>query len=238
MIYKVMTNHFQNVSYKKHFHSTYSISLILDGECDILIDSKRYGVSKGEIRVINPFELHEITKSSWTHKNLVLDMDFVSKVLGQKVVFKNVIKDKKLAYFLQKREMSLSDTEEFLKLLDKNYSLKDSVLKEPNSSKLQKALCYIKKNVNTQELNVEKVAKYVGFSKYHFIREFKKEMGVTPYQYIHNLKINNAKELLLSSKSASLVAFQCGFADQSHFIKIYKKFYGHTPSKVSNNLLS
>ena len=95
----------------------------------------------------------------------------------------------------------------------------------------------MQKIANEDDINVEKIAFYAGFSKYHFIREFKKEFGLTPYHYIHNLKIDNAREMLKNGTPLSQIAQICGFSDQSHFIKIYKKFYGHTPSKVSNNLL-
>ena len=233
-----MINSFKDAVYETHFHSTYSISLVLEGKCDIVIEGKRYKILKNDIRVLNPFDFHSIKKSSWVHKNLIFKRDFIFEVLGKEAVFQNVIKDKKLASFLSKGELNPLDMREFIKILYHKYALKDKTLKIPESKKLQKAISYIEKNANIQDITIEKVAKYAGFSKYHFIREFKKEIGLTPYRYIHNLKINKANELLRSQRPPSLVAFECGFVDQSHFIKIYKKFYGHTPSKVSNNLLS
>ena len=227
-----MTNSFENVSYKRHFHTTYSVSLILEGECLIEIENREYRLSKDDFRVINPFEIHSIKSSSWKHKNLVLSKEMVSDVLRREICFQNVFKDEFLkTRFLQDR----IDEKWLLQYLFSNYMCEDQ--KALHVRTLQKAKLYMEKNANKSNISVDKIARFVGFSKYHFIREFKKEFGLTPYHYIHNLKINNARELLYRGETLSQTAQLCGFIDQSHFIRIYKKFYGHTPSKISNNLL-
>ena len=73
----LMKNSFENRTYKKHFHNTYSISLITDGECVFCKDQSKYKAKKGDVRVINPYEVHEIHSSSWEHTNLVLSAYFV-----------------------------------------------------------------------------------------------------------------------------------------------------------------
>ncbi len=103
---------------------------------------------------------------------------------------------------------------------------------KPKKETFDKAIKHINKNIDKSKINLEKLASKAGYSKYHFLREFKKEFGLTPCHYIHNIKINQARNLIDSNNSLSQIAFECGFADQSHFIKIYKKFYGHTPSKI------
>ncbi len=209
------------------------------GVCKLTINETRYEVIEGDIRIINPYELHKIDCSSWEHINLVVDMDFVKSTVGKRVRFQNIIQDGQLFRYLktlfQDTNLTIDKKSKiFLEKLSKRYQVGEigSDLVEPKKDKFKKAIKYIYKNANQPEINLEKLVSKVGFSKYHFLREFKKEFGITPYHYIHNIKINNARGLIGGDTPLSQVALECGFFDQSHFIKIYKKFYGHTPSKI------
>ena len=71
-------------------------------------------------------------------------------------------------------------------------------------------------------------------SKYHFLREFKKETGVTPNQYIQIKKVNKVRSFLKTDASLSSIAYECGFTDQSHMIKVFKRFIGYTPKQFKN----
>jgi len=238
----LIKNSFVSSTYKKHFHNSYSISLITKGECSLVIKGKSYSVGKGVVRIINPYELHEIRSSSWEHINLVLSAYFVRLILkdhkNSRIRFQNIIKNEKLSLDLQtlysQKEPKNSGIKEILEYLAVRYTCKnlDENALHVERVKLQKAVSYIHQNANNCEINLDKIASHIGFSKYHLLREFKKEFGLTPYHYIQNIKINNARMMLNTEVPLSQIALECGFFDQSHLIKTYKKFFGHTPSKV------
>ena len=242
MEFSLIKNSFQNSSYKKHFHSTYSISLITSGECSLGIEGVNYRVKKGMVRIINPYEVHEIKKSSWEHINLVLSPYLIHSMLGgkgERVHFQNVIDDEKLSLDLRLLyecgSQKMSKLKDILEYLKKSYSCKnpDVIPLHVKREKLQKAIYYIYQNANSCDINLDVLVSHIGLSKYHFLREFKKEFGLTPHHYIQNIKINNARKMLHAKVPLSQIAQDCGFFDQSHLIKTYKKFFGHTPSKVS-----
>jgi transcriptional regulator GlxA family with amidase domain len=57
-------------------------------------------------------------------------------------------------------------------------------------------------------------------------------MGVTPHQYLAAQRIERAKQLLRStSLTPSEVALSTGFADQSHFTKVFRRIAGTTPGR-------
>ena len=68
------------------------------------------------------------------------------------------------------------------------------------------------------------------FSKYHFIRTFGKIYGFTPHQYLKNIRIEKAKQLLINGVSISEVCYSVGFESKSSFVALFKKSIGETPA--------
>lgn len=83
-----------------------------------------------------------------------------------------------------------------------------------------------------EELNLDNIAKSVGFSKYHFSRLFKQYTNYTFWKYISHRRIKVAEELLLVPKlSVTEVALQSGFPSISTFNRVFKRQTGCTPSE-------
>jgi AraC family transcriptional regulator len=95
--------------------------------------------------------------------------------------------------------------------------------------KLQQAIDYIQAYL-AQDLSLEAIASTVEMSRYYFARLFKQSMGISPYQYVLQQRIERAKALLRnSSLSIAEIAHQVGFADQSQLTVQFRKFTGTTP---------
>jgi AraC-like DNA-binding protein len=88
---------------------------------------------------------------------------------------------------------------------------------------------YIEKNLQ----NIDSLSSLVDefhYSKNYIIKIFKKEFGVSPFQYINTLRINRARYLLeATSKSLSEICKECGFADYSYFYKRFLQGTGTSP---------
>jgi AraC family transcriptional regulator len=81
-------------------------------------------------------------------------------------------------------------------------------------------------------LSLEGMAASIGFSQFHFARQFKAEFGLAPYEYVLRKRISRAREMLRWSKAPlKVIALDCGFADQSHFSRTFRKMTGVTPAK-------
>ena len=68
------------------------------------------------------------------------------------------------------------------------------------------------------------------FSKYHFIRTFSKIYGFTPHQYLKNVRLEKAKQLLKDRMSISDVCNSVGFQSKSSFVGLFRKSIGETPA--------
>ena len=87
-----------------------------------------------------------------------------------------------------------------------------------------------------EALTMDEVAKQFHFSKYHFIRLFKKQVGLPPYEYLIDCRIRLSKKLLCNtSESISAIAIQVGFSSESNFIHQFRTTVGITPGVFRKN---
>ena len=84
-------------------------------------------------------------------------------------------------------------------------------------------------------ITIKELAEYLGISESYLSKLFKKEMSIPLSQYILELKIEKARNLLqYSDYSISDISNYLSFASQSHFIKVFQKIVGVTPHKYRN----
>jgi AraC-like DNA-binding protein len=81
----------------------------------------------------------------------------------------------------------------------------------------------------TNTISLEALAAIAGLSRFHFCRVFRKEVGVSSSAYQTQLRIAQAKKLLVQGCSITKVATATGFYDQSHFGWHFKRQVGVTP---------
>lgn len=99
-----------------------------------------------------------------------------------------------------------------------------------SQSKFSSLLNYISEHY-MEDISLEFAAKYVGFSKYHFTRLFKKYSGMTFHEYLVHCRIQAAEELLSSNVSVTETAFRTGFHSPYVFSRSFRKETGVSPSK-------
>lgn len=88
-------------------------------------------------------------------------------------------------------------------------------------------------NNYSEEIDLNNISDEAYFSKFHFIRLFKKVYGKTPHQYLIYVRIEQAKLLLHEQKPVSEVCFAIGFSSITSFTGLFKKIAGKTPSEYS-----
>lgn len=91
------------------------------------------------------------------------------------------------------------------------------------------AMDYIQTHYN-EALTVERLAASVHMSKYYFIRLFKQQIGCTPYQFVIQKRLEEAKRLLKNSAcSVEEIAFRVGYQNAGTLIRDFRKNTGLTP---------
>ena len=82
----------------------------------------------------------------------------------------------------------------------------------------------------SENLDIDNISDEAFFSKFHFIRLFKKAYDKTPHQYLTFVRIEKAKQLLQTNRSVSEVCFSVGFESVSSFSGLFKRMAGMSPS--------
>jgi len=100
---------------------------------------------------------------------------------------------------------------------------------------MQRIREFVEANLET-DIRLEMMAGICGRSTEYFVRVFKATAGVSPYQYVLNLRIERAKALLgVEGASIADVALQCGFSHQEHLTRMFRRFTGVTPGRYRSS---
>lgn len=91
-------------------------------------------------------------------------------------------------------------------------------------------LTYITENLHLQ-LTLEELARRAALSPFYFTRQFKKETGYTPHQYLILTRVNAAKfHLKTTTMPIKEIAYRCGFSNEADFCTTFKRLEGVTPT--------
>lgn len=98
-----------------------------------------------------------------------------------------------------------------------------------HGASLSRVRDYLRDNPSSP-VTIADLAEQAGYTESHFIRAFHREFGLPPHAYHLRRRLAAASELLADGLSVSTVAYECGFADQSHLSRKFKDVYGLTPA--------
>jgi AraC-like DNA-binding protein len=83
----------------------------------------------------------------------------------------------------------------------------------------------------SENLNLRDLSNFLGIHPVHLSRDFSKYFHCTLGEYIRKLRVSKSLALFDEQESLTGIALECGFADQSHFIRCFKQNLGTTPTK-------
>jgi AraC-like DNA-binding protein len=241
---------FTNKIFAPHFHDEYSIALITSGNHNFTCNKDNFVAQPGDIRLINPHDIHVCKSKTWGYITFTPDSNFVEafsescqKELHHITFANPVIKNRQLAKLFidlntatkewEDELMAENILEELVVNLISSYSNCTIKPKEISYSraKLEQSVEYMRANFSEQ-LKLETLANISGLSKYHFLRKFKEHFNMTPHAYLLQIRIQNAKNMLNQDRGLSDIALSCGFSDQSHFTRVFNKIYGMSPKRL------
>ncbi len=87
-----------------------------------------------------------------------------------------------------------------------------------------------------REIKLANLARLLDMSQFHFSYLFKRSLGIPPYQYLLQQRIERAKELLKQKERSIMdIALECGFNSHSHLSKQFRQLTGMTPKAYRAN---
>jgi AraC family transcriptional regulator len=104
-------------------------------------------------------------------------------------------------------------------------------LNQLGARQMQRIRDFVEAHLAT-DIRLDQMAELCGRSTEYFVRLFKATNGVSPYQYVLNLRIERARKLLGDeTQSLADIALACGFSHQEHFTRMFRRFTGVTPGR-------
>jgi AraC family transcriptional regulator len=82
-----------------------------------------------------------------------------------------------------------------------------------------------------QEIDLEKAAAQAGLSPFHFLRLFKRTLGLTPHQYLLRCRLRDAAHMLGDGHDVTDTAYEVGFKDLSNFVRTFHRAAGVSPGQ-------
>ncbi|MBR0596842.1 helix-turn-helix domain-containing protein [Sinanaerobacter chloroacetimidivorans] len=250
--------HFEGIMQKfpNHFHDYYVIGFIEKGSRYLLCNQQEYQVNSGDVVIFHPRDTHTcepVSGKTLDYRCINIQPETmrqsVMEITGEETLprfTQNVIYHSEIASSLRELHLMIMEGERDFKKEERYYFLLEQLITEyadpfaysisQNSaaaepSTIVRSLCeYLEKNY-AKTISLSDLSSLAGLSKYHLLRSFTKEMGISPYCYLETVRIENAKKLLEKDMPSIEVAYQTGFSDQSHFTNYFKRLIGITPNQ-------
>ena len=252
---KIEAYHFEGLMQKfpNHFHEHYVLGFVESGRRFLTCKNKQYNINKGDLLLFNPLDNHACEQIDdkaldWRCFNIKRDVmcsmaqDITGKMYLPQFTATVVSQSDAVPQLKDLHEMIMSETkdlnkeETFYLLIEQlisNYTGNVMEQLRQISNVLQAACDYMETNY-TQAITLNDLSRVSGVNKYTLLRNFTKQRGITPYQYLSTIRINKAKRFLETGISPMEAAFQAGFTDQSHFTRFFKNFIGLTPKQYQD----
>jgi AraC-like DNA-binding protein len=233
--------------YPRHSHETWSIGVVDYGTGGIWYRGANQRGGAGQIIAINPGEVHTgypLQKDGISYSMLYIGDQLVKEILpglSSPPVFPGVaICDRPLASSLR----SLCRAFEFgcpplaaeTKLISdlRCLFLRHAHAKAPQvegreRERVAQIKEYLRANLH-RNVSLTELANLTGLSKAYVIRSFRRTVGMPPYEWLLQQRIEEARRHLQNGSSIGDLAIELGFADQSHFHRRFKSVTGMTPA--------
>ncbi|TAH69993.1 MAG: AraC family transcriptional regulator [Anaerolineaceae bacterium] len=241
------------IYYPAHWHEHIELHYVFKGKGIISCNQKDYSVEQGNLVIINSNELHVGTSITNEFDALVIIFEmkeFSKEIANLNVIFQSLIQnDKKieeiiLSIYHEEREKKLGYKVamrgmiyELISYLLRNYvleslSIKENNMRKKNLTRLNTVLQYIHANY-TDTITIKQLAELIHLSEYRFCHLFKESIGQSPLNYINEVRLKKAHNLLEQKEmTVTEVAASVGFTDYNNFGRLFRKYYNYAPSYV------
>jgi len=236
-----------------HYHeNAFEFSVPTKGNFSFVTTEKDYNFSPGDVFISFPDEIHGTNQEPISLGELYwfqLDVSCPEEILflcpeASKSLIDRLKKMPHHVVHLESARMTPLVVKAFEAACERKYSLTAALLqlylqfllegagKETSyiSTNIQQTLDDIEANI-TAEISLQMLADAAGLSCSQFKQNFKKEIGVSPRNYINKRKIEYGKALLMEGKSVTEVAMILNFSSSNYFSTVFKKYTLCTPSE-------
>lgn len=243
--YEISSTACTGLTFARHSHDECVIGVNLLGEEKVWLDRREFDAGPGSITLYNPGQIQGGGAADgvpWHFVSLYATADQLAADLGLgSLEFdRSLCFQPDLAQRLATAIKGALSTDTLVRELNEEALVlllgevvNTSGVRLPGSAKTGKPLISRAQELLAEQLHrslsLDHLGVELGLSKFHLLRAFQKETGLTPREWAMQLRTRRAKGLLRNGVPASTAAHALGFADQSHLNRHFRAAYGITP---------
>ena len=240
-------------AYRPHSHPTWTVAVVERGAARFELDATHQRADQGELFVLEPEAVHTgmaAVPEGWAYKVLYIEPAIVHEWderdpspprAARWVVFRDVA----LRDALERAHAALAGepagglaVEEAV--LGAVAALRPHLRPGPprqardggEHAAVRRARAHLCDRWD-QKVTLTELAAVAGLSRFELVRRFRGQNGVTPHAYQVNLRVDEARRRLAAGDPLAVVAADCGFADQPHLSRVFKRAVGVSPARYA-----
>lgn len=242
-------------SFAPHTHDGYAIGVIERGVEQFRYCGQNHDAPAGSVVLVNPGEVHTGHARSprgFTYRMLYPEPRAIAAVAAELhlqgadvLAFPRAVIDdgeaadrvRALHAVFSRPSTTLERQSRYLalvSLLVSRHGEARVALREPRPEPraVRRARDYMDEHA-ADNLSLAELASHVGLSAFHFVRVFRREVGMPPHAWHLEVRVRRARELLRRGTPPAIVAAELGFVDQSHLTREFKRRVGVTPGRYA-----
>ncbi len=243
-------------SFSPHVHDGFAIGIIEDGAEGFYYRGANHVAPAGSIVLINPDEVHTgqaAAEAGWSYRMLYPEADLLQQAARQAFGRRGlpyfpeaVVEDEFLSQLIRNLHTTLENSDSALErqshflttlvqLIRRHAAERPALPPAATAPQaVARAQAYLE-SCYAENVSLAELAHIAGLSPFHLTRIFRQAVGLPPHAYLNQVRIRQARQLLLAGRPIAAVALDTGFADQSHLTRRFKRIVGVTPGQYVLN---
>jgi AraC-like DNA-binding protein len=235
-----------------HIHDQYGFTLVVNGGRRLVIGPASHDIMPGEVFANNAGEKHRGTSSGpWSFRGLYVPAALLLEAAGEHgascapAFAAPRLRNPRLAAHLGSACDAISQPATTLERQSQLLAVLVDLVAHayniplPRTGRERHAVLRVDDYVHSHladDIHLDELAVAAGLSKYHLLRVFRAERGVTPHGFQRRLRVAWARVLLASGVPPATVAVEVGYHDQSHLTRSFKRTTGVTPARFQRQV--
>jgi AraC-like DNA-binding protein len=237
-------------AYRPHSHPTWTVAMMERGAASFELDDTDQRADDGELFVLEPESVHTgvaAVPGGWAYKVLYLDPALIgawaeegsAPQAARWVVFR----DEGLRGALRDAHRALAEEPPGLAVDAAVLAAVDALRPHlepgppaprtrPEHAAVRRARMHLEERWDAP-VTLAELAAHAGLSRFELARTFRAQIGLPPHAFQLDLRIARARSLLAAGEPPAAVAAACGFCDQAHLTRVFKRAVGVTPARYA-----